>query len=32
MRYRGPTGAETTEVVVLDADRKVVRYSAHYAR
>jgi ketosteroid isomerase-like protein len=32
LRYVGPTGAETAEVVFLDDDGKVSRYFAHYAR
>lgn len=31
LRYVGPTGAETAEVIFLNADRKVGRYFAHYA-
>ncbi len=31
LRYLGPTGAETAEVVFLNDDEKVSRYFAHYA-
>ncbi len=31
LRYLGPTGAETAEVVFLNAEGKVRRYFAHYA-
>ena len=32
LRYVGPTGAETAEVMFLDGEGKVTRYFAHYAR
>jgi len=31
LRYVGPTGAETCEVIFLNDDGKVARYFAHYA-